>query len=192
MALRSHSAWCPLLPFIIMQSCWLHWTQMWEIPEAYVNACYASAFRGWRHYVFGLSVRPKPEITSFDLYMSPLVHPTNLDRFSACLSVWGGFRALDRERMEGMVWNFAWWCILGTFRTDKTMVMVCWFCTFWRHSDLVKQVKFGVSAYYTVNALWEWPEILHPDVSWPPLELTSLWLWSYDFWRFLLSEMGQI
>ena len=60
---------------------------------------YASAFRRRRHYVFGLSVRPsihpsvrpsirpKPEIPSFDLYMGPLVHPTNCDRFTACPSV---------------------------------------------------------------------------------------------------------
>ena len=27
------------------------------------------------------------EIPSFDLYMGPLVHPTNRDRFTACLSV---------------------------------------------------------------------------------------------------------
>ena len=56
---------------------------------------YASAFRRQRHYVFGLSVRPsvrpsirpKPEIPSFDLYMGPLVHPTNRNRFTACPSV---------------------------------------------------------------------------------------------------------
>ena len=52
---------------------------------------YASAFRRRRHYVFGLSVcpsvRPKPEIPSFDLYMGPLVHPTNRNRFKACPSV---------------------------------------------------------------------------------------------------------
>ena len=33
------------------------------------------------------SVRPKPEIASFDLYMCPLVHPTNRNRFTACPSV---------------------------------------------------------------------------------------------------------
>ena len=33
------------------------------------------------------SVRPKPEIPSFDLYMGPLVHPTNRNRFTACPSV---------------------------------------------------------------------------------------------------------
>ena len=31
--------------------------------------------------------------------------------------IWG-FRALSGERMEGMAWNFARWCILTTFRTD--------------------------------------------------------------------------
>ena len=30
------------------------------------------------------SVRPKPEIPSFDLYMGPLVHQTNRDRYMAC------------------------------------------------------------------------------------------------------------
>ena len=52
---------------------------------------YASAFRRRGHYVFRLSVRPsvrpKPEIPSFDMYMGPLVHPTNRDRFTACPSV---------------------------------------------------------------------------------------------------------
>ena len=33
------------------------------------------------------SVRPKPEIPSFDMYMGPLVHPTNCNRFTACPSV---------------------------------------------------------------------------------------------------------
>ena len=33
------------------------------------------------------SVRPKHEIPSFHLYMGPLVHPTNRDRFTACPSV---------------------------------------------------------------------------------------------------------
>ena len=56
-----------------------------------LSLCYASAFRRRRHYVFGLSVRPsvrpKPEIPSFDLYMGPLVHPTNRNRLTACPSV---------------------------------------------------------------------------------------------------------
>ena len=51
---------------------------------------YASAFRLRRHYVFGLSVRPSVrslKYPSFHLYMGPLVHPTNRDRFTACPSV---------------------------------------------------------------------------------------------------------
>ena len=57
-------------------------------PSPKSKCFYASAFRRQRHYVFGLSVRPsvrpKPEIPSFDLYMGPLVHPTNRNRFTAC------------------------------------------------------------------------------------------------------------
>ena len=65
-----------------------------------------------------LSVRPKPEIPSFDLYMGPLVHPTNRNRFTACPSVRRGFRAFAGECMEGLAWNFTCWCILTIFRTD--------------------------------------------------------------------------
>ena len=59
--------------------------------SVHILVFYASAFRRRRHYVFGLSVRPsvrpKPEIPSFDMYMGPLVHPTNRNRFTACPSV---------------------------------------------------------------------------------------------------------
>ena len=79
------------------------------------------------------SFRPKPEIPSFDLYMGPLVHPTNSNRFTACPSVCPsvrlsvrpsvrlprrGFLAFAGERMEGMAWNFTCWCILTIFRTN--------------------------------------------------------------------------
>ena len=87
--------------------------------------------------------------------------------------IWG-FRAFPGERMEGMAWNFARWCILTTFRTDKFMVTVYWFFLFWRYFDLVKRVKFGVSGYFPENAWRKWPEILHADVSWPPSELIRL------------------
>ena len=94
-----------------------------------------------------------------------------------------------------MVWNFACWCILGTFKTDLIMVMVCWYSSFWCHFDLVRRVKFGVSGHFPENASWEWPEFLHADVSWPPSKLISLWSWAVDFYNFgvfFLSEMGQI
>ena len=72
---------------------------------------YASAFRRRRHYVFGLSVRPsvrpKHEIPSSDLYMGPLVHPTNRNRFMACPSVHPSVRPCARlsvrlERFQGI------------------------------------------------------------------------------------------
>ena len=65
---------------------------------------YASAFRRRRHYVFGLSVRlsvrPKPEIPSFDLYMGPLVHSTNRNHFTACPSVRPSVRLSVRPSRE--------------------------------------------------------------------------------------------
>ena len=66
--------------------------------------------------------------------------------------IWG-FRAFSRERTEGMAWNFARWCILTTFRTDKIMVTVCWFYFVSRHLDLVKQVQFGVSGHFSGESM---------------------------------------
>ena len=39
--------------------------------------------------------------------------------------IWG-FRAIAGERMEGMAWNFACWCIMTTYKPDWFGVMVCW------------------------------------------------------------------
>ena len=100
--------------------------------------------------------------------------------------IWG-FRAFPRERMEEMAWNFACWCILTTFRTDKLLVTVCWFLWFWHYFDLVKHVKFGVSGHFLENAWGELPEIWYTAVSWPPLEQIRLWLRSGD-----LSYFGAI
>ena len=89
--------------------------------------------------------------------------------------IWG-FRAFPGKRMAGMAWDRVCCCILTTFRTDKIMVTVCWFFSFWCYFDLVKQVKFGVSRHFLENPLRKWPEILHADVSWPLCELIRLWL----------------
>ena len=68
---------------------------------------------------------------SFDLYMGPLVHPTNRDRFTACPSVhpsvcpsvWRGFWAFAGERsMEGMAWNFFVICYLPIFSCDQAAI----------------------------------------------------------------------
>ena len=40
--------------------------------------------------------------------------------------IWS-FQAFSGKPIEEMAWNFACWCILTTFRTDKIMVTVCWF-----------------------------------------------------------------
>ena len=34
----------------------------------------------------------------------------------------------------------------------------------------MKRVKFWVSGHFSENAWTGWPDILHADVSWPPLE----------------------
>ena len=49
-----------------------------------------------------------------------------LFRLSEMGQIWG-FRAYPGERMKGMAWNFACWCILTTFRTAEFWVTVCWF-----------------------------------------------------------------
>ena len=97
--------------------------------------------------------------------------------------IWG-FRTFLGERMEEMAWNFACWCILTTFKTDQFWIKVRWFLKFWHYFDLVKWVRFGVSGHFLENALREWPEIWYATVSWPPLELISLWLLSGDFSNF--------
>ena len=106
--------------------------------------------------------------------VGPPDQPLPFYGMSVRLSVQRGFRAFARECMEGLAWNFTCWCILTIFRTDKFMVMVCWFFLFWHYFDLVKWVKFGVSGHFPENAWREWPEILHADVSWPSSELISL------------------
>ena len=97
--------------------------------------------------------------------------------------IWG-CQAFPGERMEGMGWNSACWCILTTFRTGQFMVTVWWFFIFWHYFDLVKRVKFGVSGHFLENAWREWPEILHAVVSSPPSELIRSWSWSVYFFNF--------
>ena len=157
---------------------------------------YASAYRRRRHYVFGLSVRPSVRSPKYPLStctwvrwsirptVTVLWHVRPSVRPSVRPFVRRGFWAFAGERMEGMAWNFACWCIVTTFRTGKIMVTVCWFYSFWRHFDLVKGVKFGVSGHFLENTWREWAEILYADVSWPPSEQISLWLWSVAFSNF--------
>ena len=101
----------------------------------FLIACYASAFRRRRHYVFGLSVRPSVRSLNYPLLTCtwvrwstrPTVTILQHVRPSVCPSVRRGFRAFAGERIEGMAWNFTCSCILTTFRTDQFMATVCWF-----------------------------------------------------------------
>ena len=136
---------------------------VWGHAIIWMYYCYASAFRRRRHYVFGLSVRPsvrpKPEIPSFDLYMGPLVHPTNRNRFTACPSVRPSVCPSVRpERFPGICRRM--------------------------HGGI--GLKFYMLMYldHPENAWRKWTEILHADVSWPPSELISLWPRSVDFSNF--------
>ena len=152
-------------------------------------------------------VHPKPEIPFFHLYMGPLVHPTNRDRFSArpsvcpgrfpgisrwmyrgnglkfCMMIYPdhlqhwvvfghglliflllasfwlsemghicGFWALPEECMEGMARNFAYCCIVTTFRNMRILVVLCWFSSLWSLFDLMTLVIFAVSRHYLENA----------------------------------------
>ena len=80
-----------------------------------------------------------------------------------------------------MAYNFTCWCNLTTFGHKYILVTVCWFSSFWRHFDLVKQVKFAVSRHFLENAWEEWAEICHADLSSPLSELIRFWSWSFDF-----------
>ena len=48
---------------------------------------------------------------------------------------WVKFRVsrhfLENECMGVMSWNLACWCILTTFKSNYSLVMVCWFSSFW-------------------------------------------------------------
>ena len=129
------------------------------------------------------SVRPKPEIPSFDLHMGPLVHPTNRDRFTACPSVRSsvrpsvrrGFWAFAGERIEGMACKFYMLMYLDHLQNwlvcSYGLLIFLIFAVFW----LNELVKFRVSGHFSENAWREWLEILHADVSWPPSEQISSW-----------------
>ena len=105
--------------------------------------------------------------------------------------IWG-FWAFHGERMEGTAWNFPYWCIFTTLRTDYILVMVCWFSSFKCHFDLVTRVKYGVSGHLQENAWREWPKILRTDQSWPFSELIRFWSCSVDLSHCGASLTGHI
>ena len=82
-------------------------------------------------------------------------------------------QAFSGECMGGMAWNLACWYIQSTSRSDYIMIMVYWFYSFlvvlWP-SETSQICGFRAGQIWTQwnNALKEWPEIWHADVSWPP------------------------
>ena len=90
--------------------------------------------------------------------------------------IWG-FWAFPGERMEGISWNLACWCVLTTFTTNKIMVKVCWFSQFWP-KDMGQFWDLGISRRTYER---EWPKMWHADVSLSPTELIKFWSWSVDF-----------
>ena len=110
--------WCPgaKAPRHQYPQCWLN--VLCIGPVSYKTIAHkVNSIRKWNHIFMppplgaggimfsgcpsiGPSVRPKPEIPSFDLHMGPLVHPTNHNRFTACPSVCPSVRLSVRPSGE--------------------------------------------------------------------------------------------
>ena len=98
------------------------------------------------------SVRPKPEIPSFDLYMGPLVHPTNRNRFMACPSV-----RLSRE-VSGHLPENAWREWPEILHADVS----------WPSSELISLWPWSVdfSNFCTILTSWNGSNLGFPGISW--------------------------
>ena len=83
-----------------------------------------------------------------------------------------------------MAGNSTCWCILTILKSDKVLVIVCWFSSFWRHFDFVKQAKFAISGHFLENTREELLQNWHVDVFWPPSEYMRFWSWYVDIPHF--------
>ena len=100
--------------------------------------------------------------------------------------IWS-FQAFSEKPIEEMAWNFACWCILTTFRTDKIMVTVCRFFLFLCYFDLVKQVKFGV-----FQAFWSC-SVDFPHYGDPLAEIGHIWgFWALSGERMEVNVEGRV
>ena len=172
-----------LLSQELFRPCWRK--TLWE---CYFPYFYTSAFRCQRHYVFGSSLRPKPEIPSFHLYMGPLVHPTNRDRFAAFRpSVRPEtFQGICQRTHGGNGLNF--WMLMyldhhqNWLDYGHGLLIFLILALFW----LRETGQIWVSGHLPENALRKWPGIVHADVSWSPSELLS---YGYSLLIFLTSAL---
>ena len=83
--------------------------------------------------------RPKLQICIFGIFFQMVFVVTSKIKLIPFLqSLW----------MPG---NSTCWCILTTLKTDQILTIVCWFSSFWRHFDLVKEAKFAISGHFLKN-----------------------------------------
>ena len=70
----------------------------------------------------------------------------------------GGFWGFSSECMGGMAWNLTCRCILTALLTAYILVIVCWFSSFQRYFDLVKQIKFAIFGAFSWECIsvWNW------------------------------------
>ena len=109
------------------------------------------------------SVRPKPEIPSFDLYMGPLVHPTNRNRFTACPSVRLSVRpsvcpSVRPERFPGICRRMHGGIGLKFLYADVS----------WPYTELISLWLWSVGFCYfgTILTKWNRSNLGFPGISW--------------------------
>ena len=105
------------------------------------------------------------------------------------------FRAFSWEHKGGMVSHLACRCIFTTSRTVWILVAIYWYSSFWRHFDLVKQLKFGVSGIFFRthgrNSL-KFNILMYPHHLWNWLHSGHGLLVFLIWGPFCLSETGQM
>ena len=159
-------------------------------------AFYSSAFRRRGHYVFGLSIRPKPEIPSLHMYMGPFVHLTNRDRFASCPSVRPEmFPDICRRTHGGNGLKFGMLIYLDHPQNWLDYAHGLLFFLLLTRLWLSETGQIRGFRAFPGNAWRKWPGIFHADVSWP---LKNWLVYGHGlliiqilalFW---LSETGQI
>ena len=156
-------------------------TQARRVKTQDPSNIYASAFWRRRHYVFGLSVRPKPEIPSFDLYQ-----PKPFYGMSVRPSVYiNGSMVLGADESPWPCGTPSWYTPLSWMILSKQKNLHLFSSQYISVFSKMSVRQSGeVSGHLPENAWRDWPEILHAGVPSPSSELISLWPWSGDFSNF--------
>ena len=111
-----------------------------------------------------------------------------------------GFRTFPGERMKGIAWNFACWCILGIFRNNQIMLMVFRFFSNLGFPGISRSTYRGNSLKFCM--------LMYPDhfENWLDLVMLCwfsslflimvplwLWLWNWSYlglWDIILGTPG--